>query len=109
VDLTGYALQVDIQDPVNQLTVASYAVIYTTQTSGQGYVILDQTTLDSLENRFYKLTVKQTLISSGEATPVYIDDNYGVPLDLEILPAYYATMAPPVSENTEVVVDGGSL
>jgi hypothetical protein len=51
VDLTGYALQVDIQDPTNQLTVGSYAVSFSTITKGQGSIVLDQTTIDSLEQR----------------------------------------------------------
>jgi hypothetical protein len=36
----------------------------------------------------------------------YIDDNYGVPLDLEILPAYWAET---VAQDTEVIIDGGTL
>jgi hypothetical protein len=109
VDLTGYALQVDIQDPVNQLTVASYPVTFTTITSGQGYITLDNATISSLQQRIYKLTVKQINTNTSEASPMYIDDNYGVPLDMVVLPAYYSTTAPSVTNNTEVVVDGGSL
>jgi hypothetical protein len=38
----------------------------------------------------------------------YIDDNYGVPLDLQVLPAYYSsTQAVPMSDNG--VADGGLL
>ena len=84
VDLTGYALQVDIQDPVNQLTVCSFGVNFTAQTKGQGYIVLDQGTVDTLEQRFYKLTVKQINQTTNFASPVYIDDNYGVPLDLQV-------------------------
>jgi hypothetical protein len=29
--------------------------------------------------------------SANVTNPVYIDDNYGVPLDLEVLPAYYSS------------------
>jgi hypothetical protein len=109
VDLTGYSVQVDIQDPTNQQTINSYAVSFANITTGQGSIVLDQTTLDSLENRLYKLTVKQILISSGEASPVYIDDNYGVPLDLMVLPAYYSSTAPAASVTEGIVVDGGTL
>lgn len=109
VNLTGYALQVDIQDPVNQLTVESYAVTFTDITKGQGYIVLDQATIDSLEQRFYKLTVKQINIESDVENPVYIDDNYGVPLDLQILPAYYSTTSPAPVIGGGIVVDGGTL
>ena len=39
---------------------------------------------------------------------MYIDDNYGVPLDLEVLPAYWATTegVPGVDDS---VADGGTL
>jgi hypothetical protein len=113
INLTGSAVQVDIQDPTNQLSVASYAVNFTGPgadiTKGLGTVILDQATVDQLEQRFYKLTVRQINTSTNKANPVYIDDNYGVPLDLEVLPAYYADMAPAPTVGTEIVVDGGTL
>jgi len=43
-----------------------------------------------LEQRFYKLTFSAN--TSGNVKPIYIDDNYGVPLDLEILPAFYSNI-----------------
>ena len=89
VDLTGYTVQADIQDPTNQQTINSYAVTFANIQLGQGNFTLDRATIDSLENRFYKLTFSAN--TAGTVTPVYIDDNYGVPLDLEVLPAYYST------------------
>jgi hypothetical protein len=109
VDLTGFNLQVDIQDSTNQITIASYAVTFADITKGQGSIVLDQATINSLENRLYKLTVKQTQIAGDIVSPAYIDDNYGVPLDLMVLPAYYSTTAPAVTPTTQVVVDGGTL
>ena len=82
-------MQADIQDPTNQQTINSYAVTFANIQLGQGNFVLDETTLNSLENRFYKLTFSAN--TAGNVTPVYIDDNYGVPLDLEVLPAYYST------------------
>ena len=108
VNLTGYTVQADIQDPTNQLTVNSYAVTFADITKGLGSFILDQTTIDSLEQRFYKLTFKTTLISSDTTQPLYIDDNYGVPLDLEVLPAYYSE-SEPVPGSTSYTMDGGSI
>ena len=113
VDLTGSAVQVDIQDPTNQLSIANFAVDFNSTgsdiTKGLGTVILDQLTIDQLEQRFYKLTVKQINTGTNRATPVYTDDNYGAPIDLEVLPAYYSTTAPPPTVGTEIVVDGGTL
>lgn len=107
VNLTGYGIQVDIQDPTNQVTVASYAVTFTDITKGLGSFILDKTTIDSLEQRFYKLTVKR-VDGEGAENPVYIDDNFGVPLDLQVLPAYYALTEPsPGVDNS--VIDGGTI
>jgi hypothetical protein len=108
VNLTGYALQVDIQDPTNQVTVNSYAVVFSNQNKGLGSFILDKDTIDSLEQRIYKLTVKQINTSTNAEQPLYIDDNYGVPLDLVVLPAYWSNTggAPGVEET---VFDGGTL
>ena len=90
VNLTGTSLQAQIQDPTNQQTINSYAVTFANIQLGQGNFVLDETTLNSLENRFYKLTFSLTNNTTDATVPIYIDDNYGVPLDLEILPAYYA-------------------
>jgi hypothetical protein len=108
VDLTGYSLQADIQDPSNQITVNSYAVTFANIALGQGTFTIDKDTLDSLEQRFYKLTFKTIHSNDNTERPIYIDDNYGVPLDLQVLPAYYSsTEAVPMSDNG--VADGGLL
>ena len=91
VDLTGSSMLASIQDPTNQVTVNSYPVTWANIQQGQGTFVLDRATIDSLENRFYKLTFSTTVTNTDTTTPVYIDDNYGVPLDLEVLPAYYST------------------
>jgi hypothetical protein len=108
VDLTGYTMQAHIQDPTNQVTVNTYAVTFSNIATGQGTFTLDNNTISSLENRFYKLTFRTINASDNTEKPVYIDDNYGVPLDLEILPAYYAvTEGTPNTDDT--VFDGGTL
>jgi hypothetical protein len=110
VNLTGYSIEVELQDPTNQVTIAVYPVTFTSITLGQGYITLDQGTIDSLENRLYKLTVKQINTNTAASNPVYIDDNFGVPLDLQVLPAYYSNVAPTFSPSvTSVIVDGGTL
>ena len=106
VNLTGYTVQASIQDPTNQVTIETYAVTFANVAIGQGTFTLDKGTINTLENRFYKLTFKTIKTSDSTEQPVYIDDNYGVPLDLEVLPAYYAETS---SEDTEVIFDGGTL
>jgi len=104
--LSSYVMQAQIQDPTNGVTVETYAVTFADITKGLGNFTIDKATINALENRFYKLTFKIIRISDNTEQPIYIDDNYGVPLDLEILPAYYAET---VSEETEVIFDGGII
>jgi hypothetical protein len=108
VDLTGSTVTASIQDPVNQVTIKSYAVTFVDITKGLGNFTLDANTINSLEQRFYKLAFSTTVINTDVTSPVYIDDNYGVPLDLEILPAYYETEVSLPETNT-YSMDGGSL
>lgn len=89
-DLTGYSLILDIQDNENQVTLHSYEVDFTDIAKGRGHVVFDRATLDSLDRRFYKITLKKINIETAQSEPVYIDDNYGVPLDLEVLTAYHS-------------------
>jgi hypothetical protein len=89
VNLTGSSMTAQIQDPTNQTTIRSYPVTWANIQLGQGNFTLDANTINSLEQRFYKLTFSAN--TAGNVKPVYIDDNYGVPLDLEVLPAYYST------------------
>ena len=106
VDLTGYIMQAQIQDPTNGVTVETYAVIFADITKGLANFTIDRSTINNLEQRFYKLTFKTIKESDNTEQPIYIDDNYGVPLDLEVLPAYYADTA---SDDTEVIFDGGVI
>jgi hypothetical protein len=112
VDLTGYTVTAQIQDPANQTTINSYAVSFSTPgadiTQGLGSFILDAATLDTLENRIYKLTFLTTNTDTAQEQPLYIDDNYGVPLDLFVQPAYYSNTAPAPEFNYDVI-DGGTL
>lgn len=89
IDLTGFDMTAEIQDPVNKVSVKSYAVTWTDQVRGRGNFVLDQATIDQLEQRFYNLTFKVTSQADGTVRPAYLDDALSVPLDLKILPAYY--------------------
>jgi hypothetical protein len=93
VDLTGFQVTASIQDPTNKVTLMDYPVIFDDITKGLGNFTLDQGLLDTLEQRFYKLTFRRVRLSDSLTRPLYIDDNYGVPLDLEILPAFYTPVS----------------
>ena len=113
VDLTGSSVTASIQDPTNQLTVKSYPVLFGANVGGniqlgQGTFTFDANTINGLEQRFYKLAFSTTVTSTDVTRPVSIDDNYGVPLDLEVLPAYYANSTPPAESDT-YTLDGGSI
>lgn len=95
VNLTGSTVTASIQDPTNQVNIKSYAVDFSANVGGniqlgQGTFTFDANTINALEQRFYKLTFSAN--TSGNVKPIYIDDNYGVPLDLEILPAFYSNI-----------------
>jgi hypothetical protein len=114
VDLTGYSVQAQIQDPVNQQTMFIYPVLFSTPgadiTKGLGSFVLDNDDLSSLENRTYKLTFSTTNISLDATQPLYIDDDYGAPLDLFVMPAYYSSTPSGSSvPTTGIIVDGGTL
>lgn len=108
VDLTGYSLQADIQDPLNRVTVDSMAVTWIDVAKGIGTFTIQSDLINGLEQRLYKLTFKTIRSSDNAERPVYIDDNYGVPLDLQVLPAYYSSTEPsPYVDNS--LLDGGLL
>lgn len=108
ISLDGYAVQADIQDPLNEVTAASLAVLWHDITKGQGYFTINRELVNALEHRIYKLTFKRIHMGGDIDQILYTDDNYGAPVDLEVLPGYYArTEVPPSAE--EYVVDGGTL
>lgn len=108
VDLTGYTVQLDIQDPLNKLTAYTLPITFTDITKGQGTVTLDQTTVNSLDQRIYKLTMRTISDDDASEKPLYIDDNFGVPLDLQVREAYYSTTEGFNAYN-EGIFDSGNL
>ena len=111
VNMNGYVLQAEIQDPVNFLTVKSFAVIFTNLTSGLGSFTIDKGTADLLDQQRYKLTFKVIQTESNSERPAYIDDNFGVPLDLIVYPGYYSEMGVQGEEDTSdfLTIDGGTV
>lgn len=108
VDLSGYTLQVEIQDPENQITLAAFAVAYANASQGLGSFTISRDTVNALDQRHYLLTARLTNNSTNAQNPLYIDDNYSVAVPIQVLAAYYST--DPVSPTlTEGIVDLGPL
>jgi hypothetical protein len=109
VDLTGYDVQVDIQDPENALTVETFTVNFITQTKGLGVFTIPKAVVNALDQRHYEFTVKLIDLTSNDETPMYIDDNYGARLPVQVLSGYYSnTPVLPVA-IFDGVVDAGEL
>ena len=107
VDLTGYLAQLDIQDPLNQASVNSLAITITDYVKGQGTVTVPRAVVNVLDQRIYKITVKLINDTTNIERPLYIDDNFGASLDLEVLPAWYESVA--VDSPPDEVIDGGQI
>lgn len=110
VNVAGLLVQVDIQDPVNYLTVQSFAVTFSNIAKGFGTFIIDKSVVAVLDQRQYKLTFRIIDNTNNVERPAYVDDNYRVPLDLMVLPAYYSDMPPVEGEiNDFLQIDGGTI
>ena len=107
VNLTGYQVQMEIQDPLIEGAVDAFTVSMTDITKGQGTVIIPRAVTVALDQRFYKLTLKLITVATNTERPLYIDANYGVPLDLEVLPAYYES--DPLNFSANAVIDVGTI
>jgi len=109
VDMTGRLVQVDIQNPDNQFTEYSFGVNFSNRTKGYGVFVISKAIVDSLRQRTYKLTFRAINEESNQEQPMFIDDNFGVPLDLIVKPAYYSDMPPQEGETDDfLTIDGGT-
>ena len=109
VDLTGYDMQIDIQDPENEITVDTFTVSFVNQTSGLASFTIPKASVNALDQRHYEFTVKLINVSSNAETPLYIDDNYSVRLPVQVLPAYYDNTPVLPVNIVDGVVDAGEL
>lgn len=107
VNITGYLVQLDIQDTLTQGSIESLAVAVTDYTKGLGTVTIPRDVVNSLTQRMYKLTIKLIEQSTNAERPLYIDDNFGALLDLEVLPGWYESM--PLTLDSDEVIDAGTL
>jgi hypothetical protein len=108
INTTGYAVQIDIQDPLTESSIESLAVNMTNAVKGLGTVNVPKDVVNALDQRIYKITVKMINLDTNIERPLYTDGNYGVGLDLEVLPGWYESMALPTFDNDEVV-DAGTI
>lgn len=107
VNITGYLLQIDIQDPVKKGSVESLAVTVTDATKGLGTVTIPKSVVNSLDQRLYKLTIKLIDQATNAERPLYVDDNFTAPIDLEVLPGWYESM--PLTLDSDEVLDAGQI
>lgn len=107
VDLTGYQVQIDIQDPITKGAVESLAVAMTDITKGFGTATISKETTLALDQRRYKLTIKLITTATNQERPLYIDDNFGALLDLEVLPGWYESN--PLNFSANAVIDAGTI
>jgi len=106
-NITGYLVQLDIQDPLVQGSVESLAVEITNYTKGIGTVTIPRDVVNSLNQRLYKLTIKLIDQATNKERPLFVDDNFTAPLDLEVLPGLYESI--PLDLNSDEVLDAGTI
>ena len=112
VNMSDYAMMIDIQDPLNKLTVQSFGVNFINANSGIGTFTLSRDVVNSLTQRQYKLTFRAIRRADDSEQPAFTDNNYNVPLDLVVLPGYYSEMPPQEDEpygNDFTTIDGGTI
>ena len=107
VNVTGYAVQLDIQDPLTEGSMESIAVTIVNEAKGLGSAVIPRDVVNSLDQRLYKLTVKLINLDTNTEQPLYIDSNYSAQLDLEVLPGWYESM--PLTLNSDEVLDAGTI
>lgn len=89
IDLTDHSLIVIVQDDEVQEPILSYSVIFSDITHGEGSIIITKNDLEGLDQRRYKLAVKKVNDIDFNETPAYTDANYGLLLDIEVLPGFH--------------------
>jgi len=106
VDLTGYTMEIAIQDLINELTVSVFAVSAFTWTKGLGQFTIPVETVNALDQEFYWLTARLVNTATNMLQPLYIDDNHEVRLTLQVLPAYYQSVSQDLVLNDGIIDEG---
>lgn len=94
VDLSGYDLEINVEDRQALKTVDTFTTTPVDVTKGIFSITFTKQFVNALDLRFYQLTLKTIKQSDNTERPIYIDDNYGAQLDLQVLPGYYSDQAP---------------
>jgi len=107
LNVTNFRVEAAIQDSTIESTIETFPVVWSDIIHGAGYFTIPRTTLDILDLRFYQITFKIINSSNNTERPMYTDANYGVPLEVEVLPAYYSTAN--VKDTTVYTIDAGTI
>ena len=107
-DMTGYDIQVDIQDIENAITAEAFTVDFVQQDKGLGVFTIPKDIVNRLEQRHYELTCKTIKLDDNKETPLYSDDNYSLRLPLQVLSGFYDN-TPDLPTLVEGVIDAGEL
>lgn len=109
LNMTGRVVQIDIQNPNEQRTEYSFGLNFANRQRGVGTFTISRAVADSLIRRHYKLTFRVIDENTNNEQPLYVDDAFGVPLDLIVRPAYYSDMPPQEGEQSDfITIDGGT-
>ena len=105
--LSGYTMQMDIQDPFEKGAVESLAVTIDNAATGKCSVTIPKATTVALKQRMYYATLKLINTSTNAERPLYMDDNFGAQLKIEVLPGWYES--DPLNFNGNAVIDSGQI
>ena len=76
VDLTGYDMQIDIQDPENAVTAEAFTVDFVQQDKGLGVFTIPKDIVNRLEQRHYEFTAKLIKLDDNKETPLYRSEEH---------------------------------
>lgn len=107
VNLYGYDVQLDIQDPVIQNAVVSISCDWANANVGIATVTIDKNTVNALDQRIYKATLKRIELVTNQERPLFMDDNFTVQLDLDVQPGWYESAAQ--TPLPDFIIDGGEI
>ena len=107
VNLTGNTMQLDIQDPFEKGAVESLSVTIDNAVTGLCSVTIPKDTTVALKQRMYLLTLKLTNTTTNIDRPLYVDDNFGAQLKIEVLPGWYES--DPLNFAANAVIDSGQI
>jgi hypothetical protein len=106
-DISGYNVQLDIQDPFEKGAVESLAVTVDSAATGKCSVTIPRATTVALKQRMYYATLKLINTSTNAERPLYMDDNFGAQLKIEVLPGWYES--DPLNFAGNAVIDSGQI